>query len=118
MAVENLRFTHDGFWIQKEGNTCRVGLSVETLKAFGDVSFVDLLDIGEINEGDPFLHVETSKAASELSSPLSGNIRKVNYKILEDAESLSVHDRNNNWIAVFENVVMGDVLNLKEKSLS
>lgn len=111
MTKENLKFKNDDFWVMKEGNMYRVGLSLDGLQSIGDISFIDLPDLGEINEGDPFLHVEASKVASEFSSPLSGNISKVNRKLLEEMDRLSLHDSNKNWIAVFKEVKDTDALN-------
>lgn len=87
-------------WVKKNGEFYKVGLSLDVLEKFRERTFIELPEVGEIKAGDPFLHVETTKVAHELSSPISGKIREVNEAFLDHQHI----GEKENWIAVFDTV--------------
>lgn len=82
-------YTKKHEWISMVGNNVgRVGISNHAQEALGDVVYVQLPEVGaKFNQFDEAGAIESVKAASELLTPVSGDIVKVNDK-LEDKPSL------------------------------
>ena len=91
-------FTEDHEWIKVDGDTGTVGISAYAAKALGDVVFVELPDIGaEFDKGDEAAVVESVKAASEVYSPVGGEVTAVN-EALEDApETVNASPDGDGW---------------------
>ena len=97
-APENLKYTSDHEWIKVDGDTGTVGISAYAAKALGDVVFVELPDVGaEFDKGDEAAVVESVKAASEVYSPVGGEVTAVN-EALEDApETVNASPDGDGW---------------------
>ena len=91
-------FTEDHEWIKVDGEVGTVGISAYAAKALGDVVFVELPDVGaEFDKGDEAAVVESVKAASEVYSPVGGEVTAVN-EALEDApETVNASPDGDGW---------------------
>ena len=91
-------FTDDHEWIKVDGDTGTLGISAYAAKALDDVVFVELPDIGaEFDKGDEAAVVESVKAASEVYSPVGGEVTAVN-EALEDApETVNASPDGDGW---------------------
>ena len=79
------KYSEDHEWITVEGNTGTVGITDFAQQQLGDVVFVELPEVGaQFRQGDISGVVESVKAASEIYSPVSGEIVEAN-SLLEDA---------------------------------
>ena len=84
----SLKYTEDHEWIKVDGEIGIVGISPYAAKQLGDVVFVELPEIGrEMDKGDEAAVVESVKAASEVYSPVGGEVTEVN-EALEDSPAL------------------------------
>ena len=84
----SLKYTEDHEWIKVDGDIGTVGISPYAAKQLGDVVFVELPEIGrEMDKGDEAAVVESVKAASEVYSPVGGEVTEVN-EALEDSPAL------------------------------
>jgi len=92
------KYTEDHEWIKIDGDTGTVGISAYAAKALGDVVFVELPEIGaEFDKGDEAAVVESVKAASEVYSPVGGEVIEVN-GMLEDApETVNAAPDGEGW---------------------
>jgi glycine cleavage system H protein len=80
--MSDLRFTKDHEWISVTGDIGIVGISDHAQHALGDIVFVELPEIGrQIAQGAEAAVVESVKAASEVYSPVSGEVIAVNQAI-------------------------------------
>ena len=80
-----LKYTEDHEWIRVDGDIGTVGISAYAAKQLGDVVFVELPEVGaELDKGDEAAVVESVKAASEVYTPVGGEVTAVN-AALEDA---------------------------------
>lgn len=80
-----VKFSKDHEWISVDGDVGTVGITDYAQKALGDVVFVELPQVGATYaQGDEAAVVESVKAASEIYSPVSGEVVAVN-GILSDA---------------------------------
>ena len=80
--------TQDHEWIKVEGDIGIIGITDHAQNALGDVVFVDLPEVGSTVEKDETMGaVESVKAASDIYSPVSGEVVEVN-DILSDEPAL------------------------------
>ncbi|MDE6311176.1 MAG: glycine cleavage system protein GcvH [Muribaculaceae bacterium] len=88
--------THE--YIRVEGNEGYIGISPFAAKELGVVTYVDMPEEGdEVVAGEEFGAIESRKAASDLFSPVSGEVIEVN-SALEDDPTLVNADPMKNWI--------------------
>ena len=77
--MAELKYSKDHEWVQVENDLAVVGISDYAQEQLGDVVFVDLPEIGTTLEaGAEAAVVESVKAASEVYSPVSGEVTEVN----------------------------------------
>jgi glycine cleavage system H protein len=77
MAIE--RFTKDHEWIRVDGGVGTVGITVHAQGQLGDVVFVDVPEAGrKATQGEAVAVVESVKAASDVFSPVSGEVVEAN----------------------------------------
>ncbi|KPY64154.1 Glycine cleavage system H protein 2 [Pseudomonas syringae pv. spinaceae] len=86
-----LRFAESHEWARLEADgTVTVGISDHAQEALGDVVFVELPEIGKVfAAGDVAGVVESVKAASDIYSPVAGEVVKVNEALGDSPESLN-----------------------------
>jgi glycine cleavage system H protein len=87
-APETLRYTKDHEWLRTEGDEGVVGITAYAAEELGDIVFVELPEIGRTLRKDETLGViESVKTASDLFSPVAGEVIAVN-EALSDAPEL------------------------------
>ncbi|MEG5265133.1 glycine cleavage system protein GcvH [Pseudomonas sp. JDS28PS106] len=94
-----LRFAESHEWARMESDgTVTVGISDHAQEALGDVVFVELPEVGKVFAvGDAAGVVESVKAASDIYSPVAGEVTAVNDK-LGDAPELLNSEPYDAWI--------------------
>lgn len=81
-----------------DGHT-RIGLNDLARTEVGQVTFAEFPEkMTEIEQGDPILSFEGSKATTEIHSPISGKVAQVNEDLIEHPELLSEDDPDKTWI--------------------
>jgi glycine cleavage system H protein len=95
----DVRYSDDHEWARQEGRHVRIGISDYAQDRLGDITFVELPEVGDVfTQGDEFGTVESTKAASETLIPISGEVVAVN-KALEDSPGLINQDPyGNGWM--------------------
>jgi glycine cleavage system H protein len=77
MAIE--RFTKDHEWIRVDGGVGTVGITHHAQTQLGDIVFVDVPEAGrKAKQGEAVAVVESVKAASDIFSPVSGEVIETN----------------------------------------
>lgn len=95
---ENLRYAESHEWVSLDGDIATVGITDYAQHALGDIVYVDMPEVGdEVEAGEEFGAVESVKAASDLYSPVSGEVVEIN-EALEDEPGLINRDAFANWI--------------------
>lgn len=88
--------THE--YIRVEGDKGFIGISEYAQKQLGNVVYVDMPDLGdELEKGEDFGAIESVKAASDLISPVSGEVVEVNEALSENPRLINA-DAMANWI--------------------
>lgn len=96
---EDLQYasTHEWVKIDDEG-IATIGISDHAQDALGDIVFVELPEVGSlINAKDEIAVVESVKAASDIYSPLSGEIVAVNELLADEPEAVNGSPYDNGW---------------------
>ncbi|MDP2619821.1 MAG: glycine cleavage system protein GcvH [Hyphomicrobiales bacterium] len=93
------RYTKDHEYARVEGDIATVGISEYAQEQLGDVVYVELPDIGrKFARGDDAAVVESVKAASEVYSPLSGEVVEVNSALADSPAQVNADAEGAGWI--------------------
>ena len=94
----DLKFLDSHEWVKVDDNTVIVGISDHAQNELGEVVFVELPAIGdEFVSGDEAAVVESVKAASEVYTPLSGEVIEVNEALEESPELVNTSPYEDGW---------------------
>ncbi|UVL01910.1 glycine cleavage system protein GcvH [Pseudomonas sp. B21-047] len=96
--MSTLRFTPEHEWLRLEATgELTVGITTYAQEALGDVVFVQLPEPGEYAEGNEVAVLESVKAASNISMPLSGSVVAVNQALADDPELVNASPMQDGW---------------------
>ena len=96
---DNLLYTADHEWIRDEGETCVIGITDHAQDSLGDVTFVELPQVGEQFEAKAvFGVVESVKAASDLYMPVTGEVVEINEELNDSPESVNNTPYESGWM--------------------
>ena len=113
-VMEGLYYSESHEYVRVEGNVGFVGITDYAQNALGTVVYVDMPDVDdEVVAGEEFGAVESTKAASDLISPVSGTVIEVN-EVLDDQPELINEDAFENWIIKVELSDKSDLDNLMD----
>jgi glycine cleavage system H protein len=99
----NLKYTKDHEWARREGKAVVVGVTFHAQESLGDVVYVELPKVGDaVSAGKPFGVIESTKAVSELLSPLTGKVVKVNSALADSPQLVNQDPYNAGWIIHIE----------------
>ncbi|MBV0890710.1 glycine cleavage system protein GcvH [Paracoccus sp. Z118] len=74
-----MKYTEDHEWLRAEGDEIVVGITRHASEQLGDVVFIELPEEGrEVEAGEEIVVIESVKAASDITAPISGTITAVN----------------------------------------
>ena len=89
--------THEWVQMQDDGSS-KVGISDFAQDQLGDIVFVELPEIGQqIEAEDEAAIVESVKAASEINSPLSGEVIEINEELEDNPEIINSSPYDDGW---------------------
>jgi len=94
----SLYFTKEHEWIRVEGDTATVGISDHAQEQLGDIVFVEVPDAGRrVAKGQEAAVVESVKAASDVYSPVSGEVVEGNQAIADDPALVNSDPEGQGW---------------------
>jgi glycine cleavage system H protein len=94
-----LRYTEQHEWTRDEGDLIRVGITHYAQEQLGDVVYVDLPAPGaEVEQGQPFGEVESTKSVSDLYAPVSGTVVERNETLDERPELVNEAPLADGWL--------------------
>lgn len=97
----DLRYTKDHEWTRAEGDLIRVGITSFAVEQLGDVTLVDLPEVGRALEAHAhFGDIESVKAVSELFAPVNGEVVEVNTALADQPESVNDAPYDAGWMLV------------------
>ena len=93
------KFSKDHEWIKVEGDIGTIGITNHAQEQLGDVVFVDLPEVGSQVEKDETMGaVESVKAASDIYSPVSGEITEVNETLSDEPALVNSAAEGDGWM--------------------
>jgi glycine cleavage system H protein len=99
-SPKDLRFTKTHEWVRVEGNEATVGITDHAQEELGDITFVELPEIGaEYSRFDPMSAIESVKAASDIYAPVAGKVIAVNESLENSPEKINQSSYGDGWIA-------------------
>lgn len=95
----DLKYTEEHEWVRTEADgTVSVGITDHAQETLGDIVFLELPTVGKtITAGDAIGVVESVKAASDIYSPVSGEIVAVNEAIVDTPDAVN-EDAYASWL--------------------
>ncbi|AWI07077.1 glycine cleavage system protein GcvH [Clostridium drakei] len=113
---ENLYYSKEHTWVKVDGDTALIGISDFAQDQLGEILFVEMPEVGdEITQDKAFGVVESSKKASDLIAPLSGEVLEVNEKLDDEPEYVN-ENAYDAWIAKIKISDKGELDNLLSAS--
>ena len=92
------KYSKDHEWVLIENEIATVGITNYAQESLGDIVFIELPETGKsINKGDQVGVVESVKVASELYSPVSGEIIEINHELKTTPQLLNTDPENTGW---------------------
>ena len=100
---EDLKYTEEHEWLKIEGNKVRYGITDFAQSELGDIVYIELPMVGdEFEKGEMIGVVESVKTVSDLFSPVTGKVVKVNNALEDTPEIINEKPYSDGWIAVIE----------------
>ena len=95
-----MRFTKDHEWVELDGDVATVGVTAYAADQLGDVVFVETPDVGKaVKKGEQLAVVESVKAASDVYSPVSGEVVETNGELGSTPETVNAAPEAGGWFA-------------------
>ncbi|MGO2390550.1 MAG: glycine cleavage system protein GcvH [Halomonas sp.] len=96
----NLRYAASHEWVlDHQDGTVTIGITDHAQQALGDVVFVELPEVGAVlTKGQEFGVIESVKAASDLYSPVNGEVIDVNEALEDSPETVNDSPYDGGWI--------------------
>ena len=92
------KFSKKHEWVSIEGDIATVGITKHATELLGDIVFVEIPEAGKAVEKDgQTAVVESTKAASDVYSPISGEVIEGNKSIVDDPVSVNTDPEGASW---------------------
>ena len=96
--MSNVKFSKEHEWIKLEGEVATIGITKHAAEMLGDIVFVELPEKGSNVEKDGTAGVvESTKAASDVYTPVSGEIIEINQSIIDDPAKINADSEGDSW---------------------
>ena len=93
-----MKYTEEHEWLQAEGEIITVGITSHAAEQLGDVVFVELPEVGtEVTKDEEIVVIESVKAASDILSPLDGEIVEINEAIVDEPGKVNEDPEGGAW---------------------
>jgi glycine cleavage system H protein len=96
---EDLKYIQSHEWVRIEDGIATIGITDHAQEALGDIVFVELPEKGEpLNVEDGCGVVESVKAASDLFSPIAGDVIDNNAALIDEPELINSSPYSEGWL--------------------
>jgi glycine cleavage system H protein len=96
--MSDFKFSKEHEWLKVEGDIATIGITKHATEMLGDIVFVELPDVGSSVEKDGNAGVvESTKAASDVYTPISGEVVENNQAIVDDPAKINSDPENGAW---------------------
>ena len=113
--MSDKKFSKKHEWVEIESDIATIGITKHATEMLGDIVFVEVPDRGKVVEQNgQAAVVESTKAASDVYSPLSGEVIENNKSIVEDPSSVNSDPEGASWffkIKITNNSELDNLMN-------
>ena len=96
--MSDVKYSKEHEWIKLDGDTATIGITKHATEMLGDIVFVELPENGSAVKKDGNAGVvESTKAASDVYTPVSGEIIECNKSIVDDPSKINLDPENQAW---------------------
>ena len=96
---QGLRYTRTHEWARIEGDVATVGVTDYVQSELGDITYLELPQPGtRVKQGEPMGVIESVKAASDIYSPVSGEVIETNQGVVEAPEKVNQSPYGDAWL--------------------
>ena len=96
--MSDVKYSKEHEWLKLDGDIATIGITQHASEMLGDIVFVELPEIGSpvVKDGNAGV-VESTKAASDIYTPVSGEIIENNQSIVDDPAKVNADPENEAW---------------------
>ena len=99
VVIPGLLYTKEHEWVKLEGTSATIGITDHAQKLLGEVTFVELPAVeATFKRGDSISVVESSKAASDVYTPVAGKVKEINSDLESRPELINQSCYQDGWI--------------------
>lgn len=115
--MSEMRYSKDHEWVRLDGDVATVGITAYAAEQLGDVVFVELPESGrKVKKGDGAAVVESVKAASDVYSPLSGEVVETNGALTDNPQQVNEAAESSGWFLKLRIADKGELSDLMDES--
>jgi len=94
-----IRFSGAHVWVRVEGPEAVIGLSDYLQDQMGEITTIDLPDLGDLLRAKHRMgHIESEEASSPLEAPISGEVLEVNSEALDNPDLINSEPYGAGWL--------------------
>ncbi len=115
--MADIYFTKEHEWVKIKDGVASVGISEHAAHELGDITFVELPQVGKkVKQFEAFCSIESVKAASDIYAPLSGTVTQVNEALEDRPEIVNEAAEDAGWIALIEPADLDELKGLMDRA--
>ncbi len=115
MIPENLYYTKEHEWAKVDGENVTIGITDFAQEQLGEVTFIELPKTGLSLKQDAMVAaIESTKAASDVYSPVTGDVTEINQALEDQPELLNDDPYEGGWVCKMVCTDPGSIENLMD----
>ena len=98
-SPDGLKYTKTHEWVRLDGETAVLGITDNAQNELGDITYLELPEAGDaLSAGEPFGVVESVKAATDVYSPIDGEVLERNDQAVDAPELINQSPYEKAWL--------------------
>lgn len=116
MTPDDRKFSKTHEWVKQNGNEAAVGITMHAQEALGDITYIELPKPGQIVKKNSECGViESVKAASDIISPVSGEVVSANDKLTTTPELVNNDPYGEGWLFTVKSLDAAELEELMDR---
>lgn len=117
MMPDDRKYTKSHEWLKIEGDFVVVGITDYAQEALGDITYVEMPEIGKtVDQAGECGVIESVKVASDILAPVAGEVAEVNSDLEAEPELVNRDPYGKGWILKLKNIDAGQVAGLMDEA--
>jgi glycine cleavage system H protein len=115
--MPSTHYTKEHEWVRVDGDTATIGITAYAADQLGDVVFVELPEVGrQVKKGEGAAVVESVKAASDVYSPIAGEIVETNAALTDNPGTVNEAPQGDGWFLKIRIANKGEIAGLLDQA--